>query len=94
MFDYSVQCGGFNSGPAATIEARITEDMTELEKLNIIAEFYSSRGAGGCERRMCIAKGTGIINGSTIDISAYGIDDRIIYNMPPSSIKAPDSESD
>lgn len=94
MFDYSVQCGGFNSGPAATIEARITEDMTELEKLNIIAEFYSSLGAGGCERRMCIAKGTGIVNGSTIDISAYGIDDRIIYNMPPSSIEAPDSESD
>lgn len=86
MFDCSVQCGGFYQNEVDNIRALITDDMSEVDRLRVIANVMrTTRGEDGYTRRICIVNGTGIVHGASIDISDYGIDDKEISDMPSES---------
>lgn len=83
MFDVSVQCGGFyQEDEADVINQQITDEMSEVDRLRVIAEVLKTTRNYGYSRRICIANGTGTVYDEEWDISEYGIDDKVIYNMP------------
>jgi peptidoglycan hydrolase-like protein with peptidoglycan-binding domain len=90
MFDCSVQFGSFYSSEAFEITSLISSNMTEIERLQVIAEvLYNSRASvSGYARQTCIINGSGIVNGSIVSISDYGIDDKEITDLPPQSINS------
>lgn len=82
MFDCSVQCGGFEQSEVDDIRKSITSDMSETERLQIIANVMRpTRGEDPYIRRTCIINGTGTVHGTEINISDYGIDDKEITEM-------------
>ena len=83
MFDCSVQCGGFEQTEVDEIRTLIIDDMSEVERLQVIANVMrSTRGEDPYIRRTCIINGTGTVHGAEIDLSDYGIDDKEIIDMP------------
>lgn len=83
MFDCSVQVGGFYQDEVDDIRAQITGDMSEIERLRVIADVLRpTRGEDSYARRICIVNGTGTVHSTQIDLSDYGIDDKEIINWP------------
>lgn len=83
MFDCSVQCGGFEQEEVDDIRELINDDMSEPQRLQIIADVMrTTRGEDAYTRRLCIINGTGTVHDAEIDISDYGIDDKEIIDIP------------
>ena len=57
------------------IMGQFTDDMTEVEKLQIIAQYGSNRA-----RKQAIADGHGVVNGIDLDLDGdFGLNDQVIF---------------
>lgn len=83
MFDCSVQYGRFYQSEADAIHAQISDDMSEIARLQVIANVMrSTRTEDAFIRKSCIINGFGTVHGTEIDLADFGIDDKEIIDMP------------
>lgn len=83
MFDCSVQYGHFHQFEADAIHAQISDDMSEIARLQVIANVMrSTRTEDAFIRKSCIINGLGTVHGEEIDLADFGIDDKEIIDMP------------